>query len=103
MCITFANIYNQLLTQVGIETTLAHGDSVDNIGHSWSLVTLEGEKYFCDPTFELNYDNGTGYRFFGMSYEDRIADGLVAQEIYYGSYYLYPLDPTMIAAQSLGN
>lgn len=103
MCITFANIYNQLLTQVGIETTLAHGDSVDNIGHSWSLVTLEGEKYFCDPTFELNYDNGTGYGFFGMSYEDRIADGLVAQEIYYGSYYLYPLDPAMIAARSLGN
>ena len=101
MCITFANVYNQLLTQVGIRTTLAHCDSTDTIGHSWSIITLDGKQYFCDPTYELSYDRGTGYRFFGMNYADRTADGLGASGIRYGRYYMRALDASMIAAESL--
>ena len=101
VCITFANVYNQLLNQVGIKTTLAHCDSEDTIGHSWSVITLDGVQYFCDPTYELSYDGGAGYRFFGMSYADRTADGLGAMGIRYGRYRIQPLDPAMIAETSL--
>ena len=101
VCVTFANVYNQLLTQVGIDTTLAHCDSPDTIGHSWSVITLDGKQYFCDPTYELSYDNGTGYRYFGMNYADRTAGGLGAQGIRYGRYHLRALDAEMIALESL--
>lgn len=101
VCVTFANVYNQLLTQVGIQTTLAHCDNADTVGHSWSIVTLEGKQYFCDPTYELSYDKGNGYRYFGMNYADRTADGTGALGIRYGRYFLYPLDPEMIAPDSL--
>ena len=103
VCVTFANAYNQLLTQVGIKTSLAHCDHTDTVGHSWSVVTLDGEQYFCDPTYELSYDNGEGYYFFGMNYADRTADGLGAQGIRYGRYYVRPLDAEMIAEYSLEN
>ena len=103
VCVTFANAYNQLLTQVGIKTTLAHCDNPDTVGHSWSVITLDGEQYFCDPTYELSYDNGAGYYFFGMNYADRTADGLGAQGIRYGRYYVRPLDAEMIAEYSIEN
>ena len=103
VCITFANVYNQLLTQVGIKSTLAHCDNPETVGHVWSVVTLGGEQYFCDPTYELNYDSGAGYYFFGMNYADRTADGTGAQGIWCGRYYTSPLDETMIAEQSLEN
>ena len=101
VCVTFANVYNQLLTQVGIETTLAHCDNVDTYGHTWSIVTLDGKQYFCDPTYELSYDGGNGYRFFGMNYEDRTADGTGTMGIRYGRYYVQPLDIGIIAEESL--
>lgn len=101
VCITFANVYNQLLTQVGIKTTLAHCDNVDTIGHTWSIVTLDGKQYFCDPTYELSYDKGNGYKFFGINYADRTADGLGAEGIRYGRYYSHVLEADMIAANSL--
>ena len=101
VCITFANMYNQLLTQVGIQTTLALCDNADTYGHIWSVITLDGKQYFCDPTYELSYDNGKGYRFYGMNYADRTADGLGAMGISYGRYNVKPLDSEMIAAESL--
>ena len=101
VCITFANVYNQLLTQVGIRTTLAHCDNIDTIGHTWSVITVDGKQYFCDPTYELSYDEGNGYRFFGMNYAERIADGTGAMGIRYGRYYIHQLDPEMIATESL--
>ena len=101
VCITFANVYNQLLTQVGIETTLAHCDNVDTIGHSWSIITLDGKQYFCDPTYELSYDSGNGYRYFGMNYSDRTENGFGELGIRYGRYSVSPLDAGSIAAESL--
>ena len=101
VCLTFANVYNQLLTQVGIKTTLAHCDSDDTIGHTWSIVTIDGKQYFCDPTYELSYDKGNGYKFFGMNYADRTADGLGESGIRYGRYYTRLLEEDMIAKDSL--
>lgn len=101
VCVTFADVYNQLLTRVGIKTSLAHCDSVDTIGHTWSVATIDKKAYFFDPTYELSYDSGEGYRYFGLSYEDRTADGTGAKGMRYGRYYLTYLDPAMIAKESL--
>jgi hypothetical protein len=101
VCITFANVYNQLLTQVGIKTTLATCEYDETMGHVWSVVTLNGQDYFCDPTFELSYDRGSGYIYFGMNYADRIEDGTGAQSIRYGRYYTRSMDATMIADHSI--
>jgi hypothetical protein len=102
VCVTFANVYNQLLTQVGIRATLATCDYTPTMGHVWSVVTLDGRDYFCDPTFELSYDRGSGYRYFGMSYADRTKDGLGKHGIRAGKYcFIYTVRPDMIAEQSL--
>ena len=102
VCITFANVYNQLLTQVGIKATVATCEYDATMGHAWSVVTLDGENYFCDPTFELSYDKGAGYRYFGMNYADRISEGLGIDGIRAGRYYFaYTVQPEMIAEESL--
>lgn len=101
VCVTFANVYNQLLTQVGLKTTLATCEYDATMGHVWSVVTLDGEDYFCDPTFELNYDSGNGYRYFGMNYADRISDGTGIEGIRGGKYFTYSIQPDMMAGESL--
>ncbi len=102
VCVTFANVYNQLLTQVGIKATLATCDYTATMGHVWSIVTLDGKDYFCDPTFELSRDNGSGYVYFGMSYADRTKDGIGKDGIRGGKYYTYTVRADMIADKSLG-
>ena len=102
VCITFANVYNQLLTQVGIKTTLASCDYDATMGHAWSVVTLNGQDYFCDPTFELSHNSGNGYIYFGMNYADRTKNGLGKNGIRMGRYYsVSAVLPEMIAEQSL--
>ena len=102
VCVTFANVYNQLLTQVGIKTTLATCDYDATMGHVWSVVTLNGKDYFCDPTFELSHDNGNGYIYFGMNYADRTRDGIGKDGIRVGKYYsTSTVLPEMFAEQSL--
>ena len=101
VCITFANVYNQLLTQVGIKATLASCEYDATLGHVWSLITLDGKDYFCDPTFELSKDNGNGYIYFGMNYADRIENGVGKDGIKVGKYFTYTVFPEMIAEQSL--
>lgn len=102
VCVSFANAYTQLLTQVGIDTTLAHCDYPDTIGHTWAIITLDSQQYFCDPTFELNYDGGAGYRYFGQNYDDALISGRGQLGIRYGRYYLQPLTPDMLAETSIG-
>jgi hypothetical protein len=101
VCVTFANVYNQLLTQVGIKTSLATCEYDATMGHVWSVVTLDGEDYFCDPTFELSYNQGNGYIYFGINYADRTKDGLGKDGIRAGKYYTYAVQSEMIAQQSL--
>ena len=102
VCVTFANVYNQLLTQVGIKATLATCEYDATMGHVWSVVTLDDKDYFCDPTFELSHDNGNGYIYFGMNYADRTRDGMVKDGIRVGKYYFTStILPEMIAEQSV--
>ena len=97
VCVTFANVYNQLLTQVGIQATTAQCDYTPTMGHVWSLITVDEKQYFCDPTFELNFDKGAYYRYFGQTYAQRLADGLGANGITAGRYSPYALDETHLS------
>lgn len=102
VCTTFANVYNQLLTQVGIKATIATCDYDATMGHVWSVVTLNGKNYFCDPTFEILHHDGNGYTYFGMNYADRTKDGIGKDGIRAGKYnFTYTVQPEMIAEQSL--
>lgn len=72
ICHSFAFAYDQLLTQVGIESTLATGQSkIASLGHVWSVIKIDGTYYFADPTYEISYQNGTSYAFYGMSLKRR--------------------------------
>lgn len=97
VCVTFTNVYNQLLTRVGIQTTTAQCDYSLTMGHVWSVITLDGKKYFCDPTFELNVLDGTTYRYFGQTFAQRLEDGMGVKGITAGRYYPYPIDETFLS------
>ena len=72
ICHSFAYTYNQLLTQVGIESTIAIGQAKGaSIGHSWSVIKIDGVYYFADPTYEIYYKNGAFYKYFGMGIKER--------------------------------
>ena len=72
ICHSFAYTYNQLLTQVGIESTIAIGQAKGaSIGHSWSIIKIDGVYYFADPTYEIYYKNGAFYKYFGMGIKER--------------------------------
>ena len=101
VCVTFANVYNQLLTQVGIRATTAQCEYTPTMGHLWSLVTIDGNQYFCDPTFELGCEEGAGYRYFGQTYAQRIADGLGSTGITAGRYYPYLIDENLLSSSPL--
>lgn len=101
VCVTFANVYCQLLTQVGIDSTLARCDYTPTMGHMWSIVTIDGENYFCDPTFELSFKEGSAYCYFGMNYAMRTEGGLGSNGMYGGRYYTYPLEADMFSEKPI--
>ena len=73
VCHSFAIAYSQLLTQVGIESTIANGmPETSLIGHCWTTMKIDGTYYFTDPTYEISYKNGTAYAFYGMSLKERM-------------------------------
>lgn len=85
ICVTFANAYAALLTQVGVKCTVACGEYTTG-PHAWDVITVDGVNYFADPTFELSRKDGTSYFYFGESYGNRINDGLLEGSIYIGRY-----------------
>lgn len=85
ICVTFANAYAALLTQVGVKCTVACGEYTTG-PHAWDVITVDGVNYFADPTFELSREDGTSYFYFGESYGNRINDGIIEGSIYIGRY-----------------
>ena len=85
ICVTFANAYAALLTQVGVKCTVACGEYTTG-PHAWDVITVDGVNYFADPTFELSREDGTSYLYFGESYGNRINDGIIDGSIYIGRY-----------------
>lgn len=101
ICRTFAGAYALLLTQIGIENIYASGTNSDNQGHAWNVVTLEGKRYYCDPTFENGTYGGTGFLYFGITAEERIKSGFLPERSYIGRYILSPAAEAGISEQPL--
>lgn len=88
ICHSFADAYLQLLNQVNIESTMVSGAvSHSTIGHAWTAIKIDGEWYFADPTYELSYDNGNYYKYFGINLEQRLNNGeFYIDRMYVGKY-----------------
>lgn len=88
VCFSFSFVYSQLLTQVGVESTIATSTPVDAIiGHSWNVIKIDNKYYFCDPTYELSFKNGTAYVYFGINMDQRLNNGeYIKEKIYIGKY-----------------
>ena len=101
VCTTFAIAYSQLLTQVGIKSTIASGEAGNNEGHVWTMINVAGINYFCDPTYECGTNDGNGYVYFGLSYADRIQDGTGQNGIFIGKVIGKDVSQVTIADESL--
>lgn len=47
---------------------------------------VDGQYYFFDPTFELNYKDGSAYVYYGMTLEERLESGAIEDLIWLGRY-----------------
>ena len=45
--------YAQLLTQVGIDSTIAVATNKNNLSHAWVTMKIGDTYYFSDPTYEI--------------------------------------------------
>lgn len=74
ICYGFADTYNYLLRQVGIPAELIFGERSDGAEHGWSLITINGSGFHCDPTWERSgASKGQGLFYFGMTDSDRLS------------------------------
>ena len=101
ICVTFANAYAQLLTQVGMQGLVVSGETSDGDGHAWNLIRVDGQNYFCDPTFELSFNNGRAFAYFGMTLADRTEDGTGKNGMSIGRYFIHSESDTEIAEKTL--
>lgn len=102
VCVTFAIAYSQLLSQVGIESTLASGTVSNGEGHVWNVVTIDQKHYFVDSTYQITSQKSS-YHYFGMNLEKRLNDGSGFKEndIWMGKYQVKGVDEISIANTSL--
>lgn len=104
VCVTFACAMMQLFAQVGIEATIVSGTvAPSGEGHAWNLVTIDGENYFCDSTYELTYNSGNAFVYFGMTMEDRLNDGsgFSVDQMYVGGMNTKPASEVALAKRTL--
>ena len=104
VCVTFSCAMMQLFAQVGIEATIVSGTVTTSIdGHAWNLVTIDGENYFCDSTYEMSYNSGNAFVYFGMTMEDRLNDGsgFSVDQMYVGGMSTKPASEVTLAKHTL--
>lgn len=73
ICYGFADAFNYLLRQTGMEAHLYRGARSDGAEHGWSYVKIDGKFYHFDPTWECSGQKNRGYSglcYFGMD-DDR--------------------------------
>lgn len=101
ICVTFAAAYSQLLTQIGIENTTVSGSNDRGDGHAWNLVTIDGKKYFCDPTFELGWNGGSAFVYFGQTVSDRESNGYAPEKCTVGKYVITSVADAGVSERAL--
>lgn len=103
VCVTFACAMSQLFAQIGVKATVVSGDTANDGGHVWNLVTLGGKNYFCDSTYELSVNSGKGFTYFGMTMKDRLNDrsGFSKENIVVGALNIKMASEVKISGSSL--
>lgn len=104
VCVTFSCAMMQLFAQVGIKATIVSGNvAASGDGHAWNIVTIDGENYFCDSTYELSYNSGNAFVYFGMTMEDRLNDGsgFSVDKMYVGGINTKPASEVTLAKRTL--
>jgi hypothetical protein len=77
VCHSYSYLCEYALTQLGIDCFGAVGhDTNSDDDHMWLLVKIDGDFYYCDPTWDRNADGTVGLRYFGMTTERRVETGL---------------------------
>lgn len=85
ICQSFAGAYAYLCLQCGIEAVSVGGMTEAFEAHEWTMLTLDDQYYYMDPTFE-NATGGTGLRYFGMTALQReLEGGFIADEYNIGN------------------
>ena len=66
ICHEISSAYSYLLLQAGVQATTMSGNrSLDQMGHQWSYVRINGKEYHIDPTYVLG--TGGALRYFMMT------------------------------------
>lgn len=91
ICITFADMYAQLLAQVGIDSLRVFGINSNNDAHAWNLVEIDGVYYHFDTTYEIGHQEGQYYLYFKQTHIDRLLNGYDEEKIEVGRYRFGPI------------
>lgn len=91
ICVTFSYAFAQILAQADIDATIGSGLMSDGDSHVWNYANINGQYYFFDTTFELNYHNGNAYVYYGMTLDERLSSGVLADMTWLGRYQDYEL------------
>lgn len=79
ICCELGDFYTTMLLQCGVDAVSVTNDSDgDDVGyHSWTMVTLNGKHYHCDPTWGLasEYDGTFYLQYFMMTDANRDESG----------------------------
>ncbi len=66
VCENYAAIFNDIATKCLLKNYIVNGYTkqhgvVDKVGHSWCAVFVNGNWYFCDPTWDEGYNSESSY------------------------------------------
>ena len=78
VCEGYARAMQLLLNRAGIATTVINGTSVETKeSHMWNLVSLNGNYYYLDPTWNDNQDKGY-HTYFNITSADLLKTHIIA-------------------------
>ena len=78
VCEGYARAMQLLLNRAGIATTVINGTSVETKeSHMWNLVSLNGNYYYLDPTWNDNQDKGY-HTYFNITSSDLLETHIIA-------------------------
>ncbi len=69
VCEGYSRAFQLLLHEVGMDSTLVTGQSLEGEPHMWNLVTVDGYNYHVDTTWNLT-EKGIRHTYFNLNTED---------------------------------
>lgn len=90
ICQDFATTYSFLLAQAGVDAGVCSGKrSLDGAFHRWSIVRLDGQCFFVDPTYAIDLDGVATY-FMETTYQREFNDFYPEEDyVYINNYTIY--------------